>query len=759
MNRKYLVLCFAALLFAGRSLAQTHCATDEVHRSNIQQHPDIALTEKQLNDDIRKTLSRMDFTKLSRTTTATSDTAYIDIPVVMHIMHSYSTSDYIIDNDIYNLVARMNRTYSLQYDTSVIIAPFKKYVGKAFIRFHLATRDPEGNPTTGVTRRFTYLAYKGDDQAKMDEWSPVNYYNIWFESVIGKAVSGGTVLAYAAFPSDEANYPFYDGVICAAPFINDGSTIEHETGHYFSLYHPWNSNGTGCGLLPCGDDEVDDTPPTVGHPSCPGVNLYDSTCANSYFKVYLDVAGLDSLADYPDTTNVQNIMDYACELMFSKGQVARMRACLANSIGSRDSLHTPFNLAITGAFAARPDLTPLPDFYPTVNNAMAYFTCPGTNVKFANRTWRDTVTALNWTFSNGATNPTYSMTNPTYSNSVTNAFATGGWVNISMTATGNHSGDNTVTWPHTVYVADATATPAGNFVEEFSPTGDLDKWPMFNYYNNEFQWQASNVGYFDHNSIMYTGYDNRVYPSLGIYPPTGTPWTDFDDFFSIPVDLSAFSSGTCNLDFFTAGASRTSNGLDINDTFEVAYSTNKGMSWTTLVQYGRNDVANNGAVSGPFVPTSIAQWDAKTLSIPTAARGSYVVFRFRYRPGVDHDPGSAAGYYWPKTSTGNNFYIDRISFSRYPASVANVQLGDLDVAVAPNPTNGNAFVVIRDVDNAIANIVVSDISGRVVYTASQQLSGKEAHIEIPQSALTAKGIYMVQTTTGSQSRTQKLVVY
>ena len=129
---------------------------------------------------------------------------------------------------------------------------------------------------------------------------------------------------------------------------------------------------------------------------------------------------------------------------------------------------------------------------------------------------------------------------------------------------------------------------------------------------------------------------------------------------------------------------------------------------------------------------------------------NYVVFRFRYNPGVGSD-----GIY----SSGNNFYIDRINFSQFPSEVSSVKTAGQDIFVAPNPTSNNAYVIVKDANNTTANVVVTDIAGRVTYTTSQVLSGSEARIEIPQSAISVKGIYRVKTSTGNQTSTQKLVVY
>ncbi len=769
MKKTTSLFLLATAMFAGSAYAQEKCATDIVHRQYIKENPKMAESEKQFNDAIRRTLAGLDTRTLNKTTIG-ADTI-IDIPVVVHIQHSYATSDYLTDESVYNLIKRMNNTYSLNYDTSSVIAPFKKYVGKANIRFHLATKDPLGQPTTGITRRFTYLTFGKDDFAKIDQWSPSNYYNIWFENVIGRGVAGGTVLAYAQFPSDYDYRPYYDGVICRADALGDGSTLEHETGHYLSLYHVWNSSGAAAGTAgACGDDEVDDTPPTIGHFG--GCILYDTACAINYFKIYpvidsyvhnstgavIDSVMRDSLANYPDTANAQNIMDYSdCELMFTKGQVVRMRAALGSDVGHRRFLCSDTNLALTGALDSRPDLTPIPDFFASNqslpgNLRVQYFTCPGTDLRFTNKTWRDTVTSLTWSFDKGASTPTSTVTNPTFSTFINNHFSEQGWVSVKMVATGNHSGTDSVTINNRIYVANPTATPAAGPVEEFNNVdGDFNQWPTFNYFNNEFKWQHASVGLWDGHSMMYTGYDSRVNPSMGIYPVYGTPQGDFDDFFSIPYDLTSFASGNCNMNFYTSAASRSSNSLDINDTMVISYSTDGAKTWTTLATLAKSDLINKGALSIPYAPLSPDDWKPRTYNIPTTARQSYVVFRFRYKPGVDHN-----GY---QISTGNNFYMDRLHFSQYAAGVEDVHTNGADVVVVPNPTNSNAFVVVKDADNTTAKIVVSDVTGKVVYTASQAIVNGDARIEIPQSAISVKGLYLVQAITGNQTKTQKLVVY
>lgn len=756
------------------------CATYDFRASMLKEHPELLDIEAQLEKDINSfyKLNKGDLSRF-RKTADTGDVWY-DIPVVVHVIHDYGT-EMVADNAVYNMIAEMNKFYSLQNNVSSVIDPFKPYIGDAHIRFHLATKDPLGNPTKGITHRFSYLTYRGDDQAKFDQWNPASYLNLWSESVIGRGQKGGIVLAYSSFPSMGAVRPYWDGVMSRADALGDGNpnatnsggTMDHEVGHYFNLAHTFGA-ASGVGTNKSGscvdDDGVDDTPPTQGHLST--CSLYDTVCAKNYFKLYPDVKGHDSLANYPDTANEQNIMNYAsCTNMFTKGQVARMHAALNSEVGKRDSLWTPINLSRTGALAPMPDLKPIPDFAVKNKNesAHSYFACPGdgstagTTLNFISKSWGDTVIQVDWSFTNGASTPTSSASvSATAINNVnskvSNTFSETGWASVTLAATGNNSGTTTTTFDRVVYVTEKSGTPADGYFMDFN-TSDTAKWPIFNYYGNEFRWKIADVGTYDNNSIQYTGYDIR-----GFGRTTGSPMGDYDDFFSLPMDLTSFGGGNCHLNYFYSGASRSSNTYDINDQMEIAYSIDRGNTWKKLDTMRKGRLINRGAVYNEYTPTQPNDWSPMSLSIPSEARTAYTVFRFRYMPSLslvyDEVAGAnvisiAAGSY----STSNNFFMDRIHFSSIPAATGNLNMASIDVAVVPNPTSGDAYVVINDAANVTARIIVTDVTGKQVYAAEEKITGKQTGIRIPQEAIAVKGMYMVQAITGNQSRTLKLVSY
>jgi hypothetical protein len=196
-------------------------------------------------------------------------------------------------------------------------APFQPLAADARVEFELATTDPAGNPTNGITRTSTTVSgFSDDNKVKhnssggADAWSRDNYLNLWACRL------SGTLLGYAQFPGGP---PDTDGVVirdtafgttgtAAAPF-NLGRTATHEIGHWLNLRHIWGDDGNGCS----GDDFVADTP------NCAGSNTGTPTFPHV------------SCSNGPNGDMFMNYMDYTDDagmFMFTAGQVTRMQASL-----------------------------------------------------------------------------------------------------------------------------------------------------------------------------------------------------------------------------------------------------------------------------------------------------------------------------------------------------------------------------------------------------------------------------------------------
>ncbi len=481
------------------------------------------------------------------------------------------------------------------------------------------------------------------------------------------------------------------------------------------------------------------------------------------------------LVDYPDTVNSQNVMDYtACSRMFTAGQAMQMRLSASSPIAGRNNLSALQNLVNAGIMDAAGNILPRRAVRPTAdfsvqpynslgermyvspgvyNYSDMVYKCAGQSFTFTNRSNTDTTSkTFSWSLSNGA-----STSQSSSAADVQTTFSQPGWATVSLIAT-NRTGSDTET-RQPVYVADPNnkIAPIGYF-QDFNPNSDLDRWPIFNYYNNSFNWEVlNNVGGYDRTSMRYNTFDYRY----GVADPTdvlpgSTPEGDFDDFFSPPFDLTGLNNGgDLNLNFLYAGASRTSLADQITDTFQIFASTDCGNTWRSVSIMSKRDLNNKGVVAIPFAPIGIWDWNRKSIDLRSFVDNSTssILFRFRYRPGITSASGGSRG---PRLGSGNNFYIDRIHISNNPLGVDAQALNERGMALAPNPTTAGTTILLKNATGDV-NVTVTDVTGKVVYRTTTVGSGSQTAIEIPASVVSVKGIYFVQVATSGFNQTEKLV--
>lgn len=279
----------------------------------------------------------------TRTARLAVRTTVIRIPVVVHVIYHSEQENLGIDQ-ISSQIMALNRDYRLQNaDRSDIPTPFAPFAVDTLIEFALAVRDPQGNPTTGITRThtskvsFPYDRFDPMATAKLDEmikfsefgkaaWPRDSYLNLWTCSITGG------LLGYAQFPGGPAatdgvvilNTAFGSGGIAAAPY-NLGRTAVHEVGHWLNLLHIWGDDGGGCNR----SDEVNDTP-----------NQADSNGSEVRKSSFPHI----TCNNGPNGDMFMNYMDYVDDdtmVMFTKGQLERMNATL---LGARLSLATSLGL-------------------------------------------------------------------------------------------------------------------------------------------------------------------------------------------------------------------------------------------------------------------------------------------------------------------------------------------------------------------------------------------------------------------------------
>ena len=148
------------------------------------------------------------------------------IPVVVHVVYNTPEQN-IPDSVIYDQISVLNETYNrLNADTVNMRPVFDPIKGYAQINFMLAQIDPQGNPTSGITRTQTATASFGSltviggdftDLEKVkstidggeDPWDQSRYLNIWVCNMsvnfFGQEITA--LLGYATPPAGLPNWP------------------------------------------------------------------------------------------------------------------------------------------------------------------------------------------------------------------------------------------------------------------------------------------------------------------------------------------------------------------------------------------------------------------------------------------------------------------------------------------------------------------------------------------------------------------------
>ena len=252
----------------------------------------------------------------------------VPIPVVVHVIYD-NANENISTAQIQSQIDVLNEDFGLMNPDSLPTThPFWGFTANAGIEFCLASLDPSGNPTSGITRTATSVAsFNGNGDEKYassgghDNWDPTRYLNIW---VCDLGASGGT-LGYATFPDELAGNPNDDGVVIHFQAFgtmgtagqggfdvnNLGRTATHEVGHWLNLFHIWGDNSPFCG-----DDLVGDTAPCDdANYDCPSFPLdpNNSCGTGSFGEMYM---------------NYMDYVDDNCMNMFTSGQATRMNAAL-----------------------------------------------------------------------------------------------------------------------------------------------------------------------------------------------------------------------------------------------------------------------------------------------------------------------------------------------------------------------------------------------------------------------------------------------
>ena len=303
------------------------CANPQIEQQLQQRLPGRRRQVEALNEQVRA------FGRLDARARGTAEVVY-RIPVVVHVVHNSANNTIggtnnanITDAQILSQIQVLNEDYRKVAGTPGGTSTNPIAVDTK-IEYYLATQDPNGQTSTGITRHYTQKASYDlfNDLFVLSDiayWPSSRYLNIWVV-----ALSNRGYLGYGQFPTSADTLKGLgqtderiDGVVIDHRYFGRkigtvsvnglyccGRTTTHEIGHWLGLIHP---NGD----TRCGDDYVADTPLTEA--------LNERDVCTELFSTCIPGKKTRNL--------IEDYMDYtpdACMNVFTGGQRDRMRAVL-----------------------------------------------------------------------------------------------------------------------------------------------------------------------------------------------------------------------------------------------------------------------------------------------------------------------------------------------------------------------------------------------------------------------------------------------
>jgi len=629
------------------------------------------------------------------------------IPVVVHIVH-LGGSENISDAQVYSGIEQMNLDFNTDNpDLDATIAEFAGVIGDCDIEFRLATKDPDGNCHSGITRTYSETTYDVGNSGSSNHpivdavedvhgtWPQNKYMNI-FICIDPNGNGGYTFRPTNWFPSSRMYGSIflrsdYMGIIGTSNSARR-HTLSHEAGHWLNLSHPWGNNNSPGNAASCAiDDGVVDTPNTIGWNNCSDV--HGETCGS-----------LD---------NVQNIMDYSyCSTMFTEGQAARVQTALLGGAGQRYKLSTPANLAATGTDG--PGDLCAAQFSSSHNSV-----CVGSTIVFADESFH-AVTARNWTFTGGSPSSSISE-NP----SIT--YDTPGVYPVSLSVS-NISGDtesSTIVDYIVVLPISGDAIPYSEKFETLTGLPDNDRIMVENG-QTDVTWELSTLA-------SYSGSKSAYLANYGVN--NGSK----DALVSGTIDLSSLSgSDELVFNFKYAYKRKTA---ETDERLQIFVSKDCGETWA-LRKNVHGDDLGPGVSGANYVPAGAWEWHQVNI---VNVYSDYFVENFRYKIEFEND-------------NGNNIFIDDINiYPSYLADLTDQEANNFGVSVYPNPLKEKTTIKLNAVAGEVYTISLYNSLGQVIGNIyNDELIEGENSIDWTTANL-SKGIYVLRIESQGQIQSIKLI--
>ena len=623
------------------------------------------------------------------------------IPIVFHIIH-FNGPENISTAQVHDAVDVLNTNFrALNANIDDVIPEFEDLVADIEIEFRLAQRDPNGNCHPGINRIVSELTYVGDSEMKeLIQWPRNKYLNVWVceyaAGAAGYALYPGSVDGWNADQDGIVLQHSYCGSIGTSNLFRS-RTLTHEVGHWLNLRHPWgNSNNPGLAENCEEDDNVSDTPNTVGWTSC----ILDGTTCGS----------LD---------NVQNYMDYSyCGRMFTLGQKDRMRTAALSSVAQRNQLSTAFNLQATGVSGG--DILCEATF-----DLDRRLICVGDSVKFTDQSYHSPST-WSWNFGDGT------ITSGVQGDGVQELYHTyseAGLYDVTLVV-GNGTDEVSSTVNGAVYVMDE-----GEMDLPLSQGFEGGEFPSGQWFIedplNDGTWEVTDDAAATGNrSLFIENWGNNV---------------EFNDDFlrTATMDMSGMTEIHVNYKWAYVHKG-TTEASETDDRLRVSVTGDCGNDWDLRRMHrGFTDLPTANPTPFPWAPSGIEDWKEYTIVLDNE---EYLTEFFRVQ-------------FEFESRLGNNIYLDDINVQGFGNTAVSEAMNGLTNSwnLAPNPAVTSSVIAFQIRKAGMASLMLQDASGRVLSSTSREFARGSHDWEVVAPPI--PGVYLLRLATeGGAQRTWRWVI-
>lgn len=400
-----------------------------------------------------------------------------------------------------------------------------------------------------------FYDFDTDEEAALTANNVDNTVNIYFANSVS---SGESLLCgYAYFSGSGADK---DIILMDNGCAINGSTLPHEIGHFFDLYHTHGTtnNGTTDELVDGSNcetagDNICDTP---ADPNLSGVVNFE-TCA------YEGTATDANDDEYtPDTNNIMSYSVKDCRTQFSAGQYAAIADTYAND---RNYLISKNLVADFGS-----NLTTI---------------CSGGSVIFSDQS----ISANSWSWEfPGGTPATSDEQNPEVS------YATAGTYNVTLTITNSEEEADAKTYSEYIVVEDAAVNPPEDLTIGFE-TIETEFYTIENE-DNDYTFEISSIAIDGDQSMMM---DFLNYDRIG------------EEDYLILDEIDLANGNSYRLTYDRAYATYDE---DYRDSLAIMIAEPCTYNWELFYAYSPDDLATTIPHTSSFVPLS-GEWKRDQLLI------------------------------------------------------------------------------------------------------------------------------------------------